>query len=161
MDKVMLKDMMGIYFKVQHFFTVRCFATQILGSSSGQLGYIYLGFTMKDLPWRVRIISITSEASLRVGLFHMWLKKNTDEISLGWDERNFPGQSSLNDVDFIATHASMINYRLNRLLMLSIMPLRTFKILDVQAASKSESLGVGFRPRVLMAFWNSQYVVEI
>ena len=25
-----LKDMMGIYFKVQHFFTVRCFATQIL-----------------------------------------------------------------------------------------------------------------------------------
>lgn len=37
-------------------------------------------------------------------------------------KENFPGQSSLNDVDFITITALRINYRLNRLLMLSIMP---------------------------------------
>lgn len=43
-------------------------------------------------------------------------------------KENFPGQSSLNDVDFITITAlrkmiTTINYRLNRLLMLSITPL--------------------------------------
>lgn len=42
-------------------------------------------------------------------------------------KENFPGQSSLNDVDFITITAlrkmiTTINYRLNRLLMLSITP---------------------------------------
>ena len=111
-------------------------------------------------------------------------------------KENFPGQSSLKDVDCITVTAlrkmiTTINYRLNRLWMLSKMPpptpntgadadvwlwgcgwtLRTyrtqpgiptagvlnlawraFKILDVWAASKSESLGVGFRPRSFLKF---------
>lgn len=42
-------------------------------------------------------------------------------------KENFPGQSSLKDVDFITITAlrkmiTTINYRLNRLLMLSITP---------------------------------------
>lgn len=57
-------------------------------------------------------------------------------------KENFPGQSSLNDVDFITITAlrkmiTTINYRLNRLLMLSIMP----RLLQTQGQMQMSGCG--------------------
>ena len=57
-------------------------------------------------------------------------------------KENFPGQSSLNDVDFITITAlrkmiTTINYRLNRLLMLSIMP----RLLQTQGQMQMSDCG--------------------
>ena len=57
-------------------------------------------------------------------------------------KENFPGQSSLNDVDFITITAlrkmiTTINSRLNRLLMLSIMP----RLLQTQGQMQMSGCG--------------------